>query len=457
MDDSLNINIRQDIHALVTVTYNQFYKDNRPLIEGLLYKSLEAKHGAYPLFDIQAELLGHIIATESARRKYLKWKSSYAKAQQRMVKNGASLERIKDAQHYVEAMDNSALATKWFIAQLRSIGDGIAWWFFNYDRASLRVIVEHDFISVPDLGAGLLSEIEMFATSAAQGKRVLLNSITNFLRVGDVTVYDETEDKYELVEVKTGQKRNARTLRQGEHMALVQNAIDTGTHSLTGHTITKIVTNKPLLTYMRSLENAMREAQRAFCSTRVFGEYLSFAVINMRMLRDLPVEDAEQKRNDAINRMMSVFPNKRDVMMPTMYSILPTAHFSRILAPYVIYPIAPDLRIGLLTSDFFLMSQMNISGLARWMTKRGWETEVLLPDSPIPEGTSEFIHIPVLRVGKSNSPIVSEIPLDILTIAAMELWMPESIERLVESGTVRGIPNTDYAVNFLNKGKYAWD
>lgn len=457
MDDSKNINIRQDIHGLATVITNRFYKDNRRLLEKLFYRSLEAKNGTYPIFDIQGEILGHIIATETARRKYLRWKDLYARAQQRLIDNGAPLERIKDAQQYIEAMDASALAAKWFMAQLRSIGDGIAWWFFNYDRASLRVLAEHDFVSVPDLGTGLLSEIEMFAYIAAQGKRVLLNSITNFLRVGDVTVYDETEDKYELVEVKTGQKRNARTLRQDEHRALVQSAIDTGTHSLTGHTVTKIMANKPLLTYMRSLENAMREAQTDFCSTRIFGEYLSFAVINMRMLNDLPVEDAERKRNDAINRMMSVLPNKRDLMLPTMHSILQMAHFSRILAPHVIYPIASDLRIGLLTGDFFYLSQMNISGLARWMMKRGWETEVILPDDEIPEEASEFIWIPVLRVSKSNNPIASMIPLDILTIAAMELWMPESIERLVVGATMQGIANTDYTIDFPHEGKYAWD
>lgn len=456
MDDSLHINLRRDTHEFATVINNTFYKDNRPLLDELFDKSLKAKHSSYSMFDIQSELLGFIIAAASAYKKYLRWKDRYAKVLSSMLKNSVPPERIKKAQERITAMDNSATAAKWFVGHLRSIGDGIAWWFFNYDRASLRILAEHDYISVPEIGAGLLSEIKMFSYIAAKGQPVLLNSVTNFLRAGDITIYDKAADKYRLVEVKSGQIRDARTLRQDAHRVAVQEALATGSHSLTGRTIKKIVTNRPLLTFVRSLERAMREAQSDFYSTRIFGDYLSFAVFNLRMLSNLQEHDAKQKMEAAIGRMMSVMTRKTDVPLPTMHSMLPTIHFSRMLVPYVIYPIAQELRLDLLTGDFNVLSQLNISGLARWLEKRGWRTKVVVSTNNVEE-IGQFVHVPVLRVWKNDSPKAIEITLDIMCTAAMEFWMPESIERFVNAGITQGIPGKDYTVYFANTGKYAWD
>ena len=455
MDESLHFSERQDVHTFATITNSPFFTDNRHIIESLFVKSLEAKHGAYPLFDIQSELLGHIIAAESARKKYLRWKNMYAKAQSSLISRGAPLARIRDAQARIDFTEEAAMAAKWVVSRLRSIGDGIAWWFFDYDRANLRVIVEHDAVSVPVVGTGLLSEIAKFASLVAEGRKVLLNAITNFLRTGDITVYDEASGEYQLIEIKTGKKRDSRVMRQKEHLALVQNAIDTGSHSLTGHRISKIRADRPLLTYATSLENTLREAQTDFCSSRKFGEYLSFVVFNMHMLGELPIEEAEAKSASELNRMMSV-RRRDDVMLPTMSSMLPTVHFSRMLVPYVVFPIAPDLRLGLLTGDFCYFSQMNISGLARWLRRRGWKADALTIDAAEPK-LGQFNPVFVLQVSKPSARNGVRIPLDILCAAAHEFWMPESIERLIEAGISRKMPEGDYAACFKNTGKYAWD
>ena len=80
-----------------------------------------------------------------------------------------------------------------------------------------------------------------------------------------------------------------------------------------------------------------------------------------------------------------------------------------------------------------------------------------LPDKPPDLSESRYLYIPILRVHKRNSPLGAEIPLDIVSGAAMELWMPESFERAIQAILSYGYSKNAYTINFPNTGKYAFD
>jgi hypothetical protein len=459
VDESTKFNRKEDIHTFTISTNNRYYTENKWILKDLFEKSLKAKHGEYSLFEIQFEILGYILAANSANKKYTRWKNLIAKALNTLVNKKAPKDRIIKAQNRLEFLQNSELATQFFIGQLRSIGDGIAWWFLDYDRAILRILTEHPYVSIPELGKGLEAEIYRCAELASEKIPFLLNTITNFLRIGDITIYDKSSDSYKLVEVKAGKMHDSRTLRQGKYLSLVQEALDTGSQNIADPEIThmKIVSKKPLLTYIKILENAMNEAKDKIISSRVFGEYLSFSICYLRKIIDIPSE-YNTITESTFDRCFSIRKQKEDLILPVFTNILHTLHFSRMLAPYTIFPIEKELRFSLISGDFLLFCLINVHGLARWLRKRGWEVNVLsIPNDRLDFSTTKYLYVPILQVRRTSSKIGAEIPLDQICGAAMELWMPESIERSIQAVIDHGYSKNAYTVIFPNTGKYAWD
>lgn len=456
MYESLKSSNKDDVHIYATATTSRFFKDNKWIIKDLFEKSLLAKDSRYPLFDLQSELLGHIIAGDKARKKYLDLKDKRAKSLRNLTETKSSLEKIKHAQNRLESMQNNAEAARLFVTQLRSIGDGIAWRFLKYDRATLRILAEHDYIPPPEMGRGLLEEINEFARFASKGHSVLINSITNFLRVGDLMTYNESSDKYNLIEVKAGNSRTIKTIRQSQYRDIVQKALDRGSHEIFPDIpITKTMSKSPLLTYAKSLENAMSEAEQKFASSRKFGEHLSIAVFSMEKLLELSKNESARIREHIMDRLFSIRRKNTDILLRPISNIFLTVHFSRIIAPYTIFPIHPNFRTALLNGDFFIFSLINLSGLIRWLQKRGWEaTEIIPPTNALI--SYEWDHMPKMRFWKPNSPKVAEVGADLFYLATAELWMPESIE--LDLITILEQPPSQggYTINHPNTGKYAW-
>lgn len=456
MYESFKISDKDDAHIYVTATRSDFFKDNKWIIKDLFEKSLLAKDGSYPLFDLQSELLGHIIVGDKARKKYLDLKDKRAKSLSNLAETKSSLEKIKHAQNHLESMQNNAEAARLFVTQLRSIGDGIAWRFLKYDRASLRILAEHDYIPPPEMERGLLEEINEFARFASKGHPVLINSITNFLRVGDLTTYDESSDRYDLIEVKAGNSQTLRTIRQSQYRDIVQKALDKGSHEIFPDIpITKTMSKSPLLTYAKSLENAMSEAEQKFASSRKFGEYLSIAVFSTQKLLELSENESARIRENTMDRLFSIGRQRTDILLKPITNVFLTVHFSRIIAPYTIFPIDPKFRIALLNGDFLIFSLINLSGLIRWLEKRGWEATIITPPTNVPI-SYEYDHMPKVQFWQHGSPRVAEVGADLFYLATAEFWMPESIE--LDLITILEQPPSQggYTINHPNKGKCAW-
>jgi hypothetical protein len=462
MIPKVSIDEFKDVRRFAQATSNPFYIENLHILQSLFEKSLAAHHGHYPLLQLQLELLGSIIDADSARRTYLRDKGRIRQATRGLAAKRAGSERMKKAQSRLRDMEEAEIAAQWVVDRLRSIGDGIAWRFLNYDRAILRLLAEHEPVSTPEYNKGLMSELnELVRLGVEQGQNVLLNGITNFLRVGDITTCNPLTGEIGLIEVKSSTNTSLRARRQGEHLALVQEGLQSGVSQMGGMKIRRIMAQEPLRTYVRSIEQAMLEAEQRLSASRKFGDYLTIAVSALdKIAESVPQENHSQIWNPTLDRLYSVRQSSADILLDPMSSLLPISHFSPNMAPYAIYPINPTLRFGLLGGEFWVLSLLNISGLARWLERRGWKAKVLQQPDQLPDDHGAP-SVPMLRMQRGN--LAVDVGLDTLTVAAMEFWMPESIEEEVLT-LMRTLPARlpeepgQYGqVNFPNTGKCAWD
>ena len=201
----------------------------------------------------------------------------------------------------------------------------------------------------------------------------------------------------------------------------------------------------------------MQEASEKGGASRLFGgDYLAVTVMVIDKIIDtVPEAHWDTFRKSLLDRLYSVQKRDSDVLLPYMHSFLRVTHFSPIVTPYSVFPIRADHRLDLLTGRTWVWSLMNVSGLARWLNRRGWQAEALSLPSELPP-VDEFPHVSLLRA--SQGPLTIELGMDTLIVAAMEFWMPESIEAMLSAIRLGARPNVwGSQVNLLNTGKYAWD
>lgn len=459
MTNQVPLDRRKTFSQYAKVRASDLYQQFIPIMKDLYDKSIRVHHDSYPIYDLQAELLGYLLATDQIRKKCILKKELCGAAINKILLNDVPLEKIRFAQSFLEKHDKNEMISNWIIRQLRSIGDAIAWRFFKYDRMVLETLAEHDYVSVPQLDKGFVTEVNSIQLLIDQGIPFIHNSITNFLRIGDITSYDISKNTFNILEVKSSGNRSDRIYRQTIQRESVESSIKRRWVKIKGVQIVERTASTPLKTYITSINNAMTEAGSKGASSRFFGDYLSIAVLSMEKILDMSEIGRERLIQDINSRVCSIF-KERDIMLPILSSIMPSAYFMRMIAPYSIFPLSYEHRFDIITGNYLVESYLNISGLARWLIKRGWMVKVS-NNSRRQVISNEFEFIPALSVANIWEGQIRgvDLPAIVLAQAAMEFWMPESIEECVKT-IIRQDENKVigfHAINFPNTGKYAFD
>ena len=444
------------IHDYAVSTGTELYKLSEPSLREAFDLSMAARFDQGAWFECQIVLLREILKIDEVRQRFTRYKNLIGRALRTL--NG----RVKRAQQLLDWADSQLMSCHWLLLRFRSIGDCLAWRLYDYDRGVLRLMVEHDFVSTPRVDVGLMSELrQLAARSTGNPSRTLLHSVTNFLRVGDITFREQGSDRLIIEEVKTSDGPSGRGQRQAAHRQLMQQALDSGVAEVEGRKIRRIRSHHRFRTHARILSGAITDALRKYASSRVIEDYISLAVLaSKRLFTEQPEHLWGTFFEPHIERLGNLSRKQDDVLLPFLSNLTTLSTLSRIAAPAGVFPLPAEQRFMMLTGDVIVISVLNVSGLARWFQKRGWDASVVIPDAE-PDLTG-LAYVPAMQLWKKDKGV--ELPLDVLVLAAHELWTRESLEAIADT-IMEEVPSAGRGrqgagliqVQLVNEGKSALD
>lgn len=262
--------------------------------------------------------------------------------------------------------------------QLRSIGDALAWRVFGFHRPSILALCRNDLPGPMYGKAGLAAERQRVEQAWKEdGAFALLHDLTNCLRIGDITVFDDAEPPRTL-EIKTNLKKRRsaqmRRINQARAAVLHGGALPGDNASAVLHDL-----DLPLRTHLDLLCTTTEQAGAdGIYATVVPGSRALFVVDQYRCIQQglTPEQFAERSKElfDATLRRALIGDNREDNINAT--SLDSTAR-DPLRVPWANYPLHPVICARLIgdytvatveTSGPALASLLQLAGMdARWV------------------------------------------------------------------------------------------
>jgi hypothetical protein len=323
------------------------------ILEDFLLTSRRRSLNPTSMCRLQMHLLGELTIQEQATKHY---KSKLAMA-------GTHREMV-EGELFKHGMTANAL---------RIIGDGIAWRAFRFDRLIPRVLSGHPVKHV--IGeAGLQAELNEFHAVIRKGRSPILNCTTNCLAIGDLTVIDK-EENVEIIEVKSGNTRCRRTIKQKNKMREVVQFLEDAQGDVEG--VKVFVDSFPITpkNFLPSLSDLLEESQTSGWASSLLSADCFVECIDFGHGGDLAGEI--EKMNDQQSIYTTSWGNDALIEMDSRQILT----FAPNIAPFSIYPFRERICIDLMIGKTIFRSIVNASEVARSFERAGWTVKALLGDA----------------------------------------------------------------------------
>lgn len=274
---------------------------------------------------------------------------------------------------------------KYIAKAYKEIADGIAWRTLGYSRFPMRILAQGRYAGHTwGKDSGQTEELKRAANVASNGAFVLLNDITNCLRVGDLVSLPNGKDgAVHLAEIKRKElitshsivqkldKKRALDVQE-ERLIQAQIAIDSRTMPMQGQNI-KVVPIQPVLhDAMAGAGGVMKKALRdGGVAARMVTPYMRVEVLDMAQLSKLTDVDILQTKLDSLAP-----PNFTPIIKHSNYDRLVTTvsgELVRSAPPYTVYPLPIKIIAKLITGELYMTTTIYHEPLEMAFRALGWE------------------------------------------------------------------------------------
>lgn len=359
-DWRLNREDSDDLATAAGALGDLFSSEMPEILEDYLGISRKRRKNRLALAKLQTHLIDDLVNIESAVKHHRKDLQSIGT----IVADDPDLESKK---RRVKFNKRELFWWRAFANVIRSIADGVAWRALGFDRAVLRALCQNRG-SQQLTTEGTVEELREWSRQFDHGSGIaILNSLTNWLTYGDVTVV-RNDGTVEIIEVKSSKTTSNRVVRQKQKMRELVTLLSTGKGSLEGKTVevcTLDIVPENGLDVLAGLLKQTDKPPGFACHRLSNSTYVE--CIDLRVIQEGGEVQLTKQRESLIADW-----HARDDDVHSSES-LKCLGFSPNLAPFSIFPFEPKACVELLTGAKAYMVLLNVTGVAREFEYRGWQ------------------------------------------------------------------------------------
>ena len=276
------------------------------------------------------------------------------------------------------------------------IADGIAWRILDFDRPFLRLMADaKKYFGSVELASKGYRKIMYIASDIAVNRKnkVLLNDITHFLRMGDITevgkktiIYEvkKSGDRLHSVYSWVRQSPNSGTSKQFKKVITAQIARDLRKIKTKNGTITIEGLPMEFGNNLDIVQKIIRKARKELFAYYKFDNYLMVYCSDLEKIIDYSLKTKkniwEEHKTEKWGKSEQIIPFSN---FDSFWNY--EGDFIRTNTPYSIYPLNNKDCIDLMAGKLMLVSMLNLTEIKRLLTNAGWE----VIDSDLEKMTNE--------------------------------------------------------------------
>jgi hypothetical protein len=308
-------------------------------------------------------------------------------------------EKAKLDEH-LEDIQIRIFAHKNIVRIIKTIVDGIVWRNLKFDRSILRLIASNRITGHVDINEPGFRGVLNIAKSIVWKRKsvVIINDISNFLRVGDLTEISKLgvlihESKARGKKVRNifsllqDLKKTPKMSKQSERLLKAQTAISHRKIFIDNDQTVKIRDLKiPFKNYLNDVKKIILRAKREGFFSKKISEYLVVSCLDLIQSVQLhrngkiidwtdfkTAEDWEEKDFILPFTNTDSFYKNEDFFIPNM-------------TPYSIFPFSSKICSELLSGRLILTARLNISKVYRFFEENGWVVDGISVDEFVKRG-----------------------------------------------------------------------
>ena len=421
-------------------------EDLHMLLEDYLHITRVRRSNALPLFRVQMTLLSELVSCERAIAHYkaelIKRADLPAVGSADKADIDAEIRSIKRELHFHE-MERRAI---------RDIGDGIAWRLFDYDRAILQELASRASGKHVNL-EGIEAELHEFGhVFNSQQGIAILNDLTHFLKLGDLTIRKD-DGSFEFIEVKTKGKTGGRITRQRQDLRRTVTFFNVGEREEVDGRQSIVELQIRPETFAANINRLIAEASKKGTAVQRIGEHLIVGCVDF--LKAVEIGDATFPAiPDQIKDWLSEWAQKDDLVIDCLSAdrYLEVKSF----APVSIFPFSEAARVKLMTGALSLMAFVNVSEFLKYCEQRGWKV-VKTFDEHLEEaeksGGGKSFRMATIQKG----PLTLQLPGPLVARLGFEFLKPKTLVDAYEAQLALGEPATKMSFPNFSGEPEIWD